>query len=465
MAIRTSIIPPERVDAILTRQEGHFCDKKAREIAPAKLTRTISAFANADGGELFVGIAENLDKTFRWEGFSREEDANAHIQVIDQNFPIDSLVQCEFLRCENASGAVLFVEIRKTADIQYTSDKLAYLRRGAQNLPVDSPDKLDRLRLDKGIVTHEDRTVQLDVAELENSVNMLEFLLEVVPTAEPSSWLRKQRLVVNEKPVVAGAILFAEEPQIALPKASIKIYRYRTAGSVGTRETLAFDPIAIDGNAYRQIYDAVATARKIAEEIPTLGEDGLEKILYPTEAIHEVITNAVIHRDYRLNDDIHIRVFDNRIEAQSPGVLPGHVTPKNILNERAARNPKIVRLLNKFKNPPNKDVGEGLNTAFEAMRKLKLRDPVIEQLENSVLVSLKHERLGTPEEIIVQYLRSNSEINNSKAREICFIGSENTVKRIFQKMIDAGLIDRIEGRPLNKTGYVRGRNYPEDAAG
>src|SRR4029077_16822181 len=161
-----------------------------------------------------------------------------------------------------------------------------------------------------------------------------------------------------------------------------------------TRKTLAFDPLSIEGNAYEQIYKAVETTKKIAEEIPLLTSAGLQKIVYPTEAIHEVITNAVIHRDYSINDDVHVRIFDNRIEVQSPGKLPGHVTVNNILSDRAARNPKIVRLLNKFRNPPNKDVGEGLNTAFEAMRNLKLKDPVIEQKENSVLVTLRHEKLG-----------------------------------------------------------------------
>ena len=173
------------------------------------------------------------------------------------------------------------------------------------------------------------------------------------------------------------------------------------------------------------------------------------------------MTNAVIHRDYSIKDDIHIRIFDNRIEIASPGTLPGHVTVSNILEERAARNPKIVRILNKFKNPPNKDVGEGLNTAFEAMRNLRLRDPIVEQRENQVLVTLKHEKLGTPEEIITTYLRNNAEINNAIAREICFIGSENKIKRIFQKMMQSGLTERIPDRSLNKTGYVRGPNFPK----
>lgn len=82
--------------------------------------------------------------------------------------------------------------------------------------------------------------------------------------------------------------------------------------------------------------------------------------------LHEIVTNAVLHRDYSIAADIQIRIFDNRVEIESPGRLPGHVTTANILREQFARNPKLVRIINKFPNPPNKDVGEGLNTAFES---------------------------------------------------------------------------------------------------
>src|SRR5690606_10500352 len=151
-------------------------------------------------------------------------------------------------------------------------------------------------------------------------------------------------------------------------------------------------------------------------------------------------------RDYSLNDDVHVRIFDNRIEVESPGVLPAHITVVNILTERFARNPKLVRLLNKHRNPPNKDVGEGLNTTFQAMRALKLREPQILQKTNSVVVILRHEKLGSAEDVIVKYLRDHEEINNSVARELCAIGDANKMKRVFQRMMKAEIITRIEGR-------------------
>ncbi len=173
--------------------------------------------------------------------------------------------------------------------------------------------------------------------------------------------------------------------------------------------------------------------------------------------MHEIITNAALHRDYSVPDDIHIRIFDNRIEVQSPGTLPGHITPDNILEERFSRNGSIVRLINKFPDPPNKDVGEGLNTAFEAMRKIKLKDPIIEQREHFVIVFIKHEPLASPEDIVMEYLNYNDRINNSKAREICHEGSENRVKRVFERLIDKDMIERIPGLRGKAAAYQKKR--------
>lgn len=461
MTVESSEISAEKAGFILAKNEGQFCDMKAKEIAPAKMSRTLSAFANADGGELFVGIAQSHSGSFVWSGFAKEEDANAHLKIVDDLFPVGSITRCAFITCPSHVGCVLHIEVEKTNDIRKATDGTAYLRRGAQNLPQDTDDKIERLKLNKGLKSFEDHTVNVDFSDITNSKAIIEFILDAVPSAEPEAWLRKQKLIVNNMPVVAGLLLFSDEPQTSIPKSAVKIYRYKTKDEIGSRDTLAFDPISMEGNLYEQIYASVNKIKEITEKIPLVGEDGFKNINYPTEAIHEIVTNAVIHRDYSINDDVHVRIFDNRIEVQSPGTLPGHVTVRNILEERAARNPKIVRLLNKFRNPPNKDVGEGLNTAFEAMRKLKLKDPIVSQSDNSVIVKIRHEILGTPEQIITDYLKDNREINNSIARSICFIGSENSMKRIFQKMISAKLIERIPERPLNKTGYVRGKNFPK----
>jgi ATP-dependent DNA helicase RecG len=459
MAIDTIKVSVERANALMKRRETHFADMKAREIAPAKPSRTLSAFVNADGGEVFIGLSGPKEGPFSWAGFDREEDANGLIQLVQNLFPIGDVARCVFLSCDAQKGLVLHIEIPKTPEMRPASDGIHYLRRSAQNLPQQTQDQIERLKLNKGITSAEDRRLNIDKEEITKSTACIDFLKNIIPSAEPESWLMKQKLIVDSRPTVAGFLLFSDEPQVELPKSSIKLYRYKTNDQNGSRATLDFDPISIEGHLYLQIYTAATKIKSVAEKIPFLGQEGLTKIDYPTDAIHEIVTNAVIHRDYSLQDDVHVRIFDNRIEVESPGRLPAHITPDNILEERFARNGKIVRILNKFPNPPNKDVGEGLNTAFQAMRNLKLRDPVIIQKQNSVTVVLKHEKLGTPEQIIVDYLKNNDEINNSVARSLCFIGSENSMKRIFQKMMTSGLIERIPGRPKRKTGYRKGPNF------
>ena len=442
-------VSPFQRDALLRLAEDHFHDLKALEIAPGKLTQTISAFANAAGGELYVGVDEkaiNGVKERSWRGFADPEAANGHVQAFEQVLPFGTDCSGTFLRCAGQAGLVLQLQVNKTRRICKATDSIAYVRRGAQKIPYRTDEQLQRLRLDKGLASFETETVDAEGSLVTNSETVTKFLLSVVPTAEPAAWLAKQQLLRDHKPTVAAVLLYCDEPQAVLPKRSaIKLFRYKTTNPEGSRETLAFDPVTIEGCLYDLIRRAVERTIEVVQGVQVYSAAGLETVKYPRETVHEIITNAVLHRDYSHQTDIQVRVFDNRVEVESPGTLPGHVTPENILKEQLARNGALVRLINKFPDPPNKDVGEGLNTAFEAMRGMKLKDPEIIQLDSSVLVRIKHERLASPEEAILQYLETNHQINNAVARGITGIGSENKVKEAFYRLRDLGKIERVPG--------------------
>lgn len=350
----------------------------------------------------------------------------------------------EFLQSEKGNGYILHLTVMKTAEIILAADGKAYVRRSAQSLPVQDGAALERLRYDKGVKSFEDELLDVNPAEITNSIAIIEFLSDVVPTGEPEDWLSKQRVLLDGRPSVAGVLLFSDYPQPVLAKRSaVKILRYRTRQDA-ERDFLAFDPITIEGNLYNLIYNTVDKVKEIIEGIEKIGPSGLVKITYPEEALHEILTNAVLHRDYNVIADVQVRIFDNRVEIESPGRLPGHVTVENITKTQFARNPKIVRLINKFKNPPNKDVGEGVNTAIEAMGKLRLKNPVIEERDGAVVVTLKHESLASPEQIVMDYLKSEREITNQMARELTGIKSENSMKQVFYKLRDRGQLEQIK---------------------
>ncbi|MFB8394542.1 ATP-binding protein [Streptomyces yangpuensis] len=439
----TVTISEDQAATLLERQEGHFLDFKDKRIAPAKVARAVSAFCNADGGDLYVGVNES-PSGFRWDGFNDPEDANQLIHTLEDVSPFGTDLDAEFLLADHLPGYVLHINARKSRAIRKAADGKIYKRLSAQNTPVTSEEGLTALRRQKGLESFESETLPIDVEVVTNSEAIIEYLLSAVPVTEPETYLRKQHLLVSGNPVVAAALLFADEPQACLPKrCGIKIYRYSSEEQ--SRDRLVEDPVTIEGALYRQIYDAVDKTVEIVAAAAYLDEDGLRSVKYPHEALHEIITNAVLHRDYSVTDDIHIRIFENRIEIQSPGRLPGHITTSNILDERLSRNPYLVRHLNRFPNPPNKDVGEGLNTAFESMKKLNLRSPVIEEGENSVLVVVRHESLASPAQQVVEYLNSNESIRNEQARKMTGIGSESKMKKIFESLIEAGEIEHKSG--------------------
>lgn len=459
-------ITQKEIDDILIIQEDWLIDKKGKDIKPAKLSKTVSAFANTNGGDIYLGISHKEDKTvYFWDGFDSEEQMNQHIDVVTNMFDSYEDYSMETYQSNVDGTFVLHIVVHKTQKIIYASDGKAYIRHGVQNSPCDNDEKLIRLRLDKGLSSYEDEYTQSNLDDLKSSRVLCNFLTQVAPTTTPYDWLRRQKVMNSNAHIsVAGVLLYDECPQATLPKQSaIKILRYHTEEANGTRETLDVGfPITIEGDIYSLIHEAVQKTKEIVETSGVVGESDTEIKEYPKITLHEIITNAVLHRDYSIKKDIQIRIFTNRIEIESPGKLPGHITLENILQEQCARNPKIVRLIAKFPSPPNKDVGEGLNSAFNAMKQMQLKEPKIEETESSVIVTIKHERLADAETVVWEYLQSHNTISNETARLLTGITDANKMKRVFYRLRDQGKLQIVEGTKSSATLWERAQSYVED---
>lgn len=259
-------------------QEGHFLDFKSIDVSPGKLSRTISAFANADGGEVYIGIE---DDPRVWRGFDEIEKFNGHIQAFESIFPLGHGFDYAFLSCESQQGWVLKVEVQKAHEVVLASDRKVYLRRSAQNLPQDDGPPLERLKRNKGLTSFETEIINTSIDAVTESEVIKEFMSQVLPATDGVKWLRKQQLLKDEKPTVAGALLFSDEPQALLPKRSgIKIYRYMTREE-GERSVLAFDPITVEGCAYNLIKIAVNETVQQIEKIKIMTPCGLAHAKYP----------------------------------------------------------------------------------------------------------------------------------------------------------------------------------------
>ncbi|WP_161796912.1 ATP-binding protein [Devosia soli] len=438
----TTKISSSEVAGILAKAESHFFDFKDKRSIP-KVEKSASAFANADGGELYVGIGDAKEKDRLSHLFKNEEDANGCVTQIFSLFNAGpEFVTCHFYEMAGRGLAILFT-IHKTPFVVRTSANRTFRRQNAQDRELTSAQELTRLELEKGVHSYEDAKVEATPDELKTAETMRLFLENVTPHSDLDDFLKRERLTVDGKLKACALVLYDDNPQSLMPQAAAKVYRYKTLNLEGEREDLEGQPETIEGPAYEVIKKTVARTKQIVESIPILSSSGLVSVKYPEDAIHEVICNAVLHRDYSLNDYVHVRVFDNRIEVESPGKLAGPVTVKNILKQRFARNKKIVRLISKFPSPPNKDVGEGLNTTFKSMQELNLGRPEIVETDSSVIVRLKHEPLASKEELIIDYLKQNGVISNTKARAVCNVQSDSVIRKIFRTMIAAGELEKV----------------------
>src|SRR5262249_7489720 len=184
------------------------------------------------------------------------------------------------------------------------------------------------------------------------SAELASFLADYSPKTDPLEFTINQNLLDFKtwQPRIVGALLFHPNPSAVVPrKCAIKISRYETKEDDPERDHLA-QQVTVEGPSYNLIHEAVARVTDIMSGIEVWSTEGLKKLEYPPEAIWETLVNAVIHRDYSISDDIHILIFDNRIEILSPGKLPGYVSIENILDARFSRNSKMVRTLNRYKD-------------------------------------------------------------------------------------------------------------------
>lgn len=180
---------------------------------------------------------------------------------------------------------------------------------------------------------------------------------------------------------------------------------------------------------------------------------------YPERVVKEAIVNAIIHRDYRLNRDIFIRIFDDRIEVESPGVFPGNITPSNIAKMGTkARNPLLSSNLREFPVAPNFDAGEGVKMMFSIMAQAELYPPQYRQNTDvaveSVTVTLFNAKRPTAWDEVSDWLDRHGSITNA---DVVRISKLDTLKasKLLTSWRDQGLLVSVPGRGKRNMAYSK----------
>jgi ATP-dependent DNA helicase RecG len=267
------------------------------------------------------------------------------------------------------------------------------------------------------------------------------------------------------QPTRAAVLLFAEEPGSLLAahdtRADIRLMVYQGKSEAsGSMPTLVRQPKTIRGPLIDQIDDAVkAVLEELARGLVMPASGFKTRHVYPQRVVKESIVNAVIHRDYRLNRDIFIRIFDDRIEIESPGAFPGHITVATIAKAGSrARNPLIAQNLREFPEAPNIDAGEGVRAMFSGMSEAGLyppqyRESVDQAIETVTVTLLNAERPSAWDEVS-DWLDRHGEIANA---DLCRIARVDTLRasKMFKEWRDQGLLVPLPDRGKRNMAYTK----------
>lgn len=439
------------VDDLCTRQEDDFFDRKSFRIKPAQIQDVAVAFANAEGGTIVVGIEDDDVKKYpnitdRWKGADHIEDYNPIIaNLTSLNPSIDYVHQFLYWEGGYSQTYILKLTIRKSQKVHETAKGDVLLRRGAQSLQLRGS-KIQELMRAKGVISEEDTPLPSIRAErIIEGEHLKNFLANLpITDKDPYNFVVQENLLPETmNPTVALVLLFSTNPSADMPRqCAVKIVRYDTSEDEIERDALTNDQHTIEGPLHLQIAAAFEKLKEVIGRCTCWTLEGPQVPAYPDEALYEVLVNSVLHRDYGVSDNVLISVYRNRIEFRSPGRLPGFVTIKNILDARFSRNPKLVRLLAKYPDAVNKDLGEGINTVFERMSKAGFIDPILRDDGVNLYVTLKRAPKEDPASVITKFVEKHGSITNHQALDILALEHSDQATNLFSKMRDQKLLIR-----------------------
>lgn len=464
----------------------YFESKRVSNSMVTKALVTICAFANAEGGTLALGV-EDIKKA---QGRARLYGIEENVEAVDElrrkirtqfSPPIEGVVWIPISvtlgagECTGKSGQVVLVRVPASPCVHSIVDDGTWLRLPSSNRQMRA-DEITELSFRRGVISAESEAVELPLELLDTPEWRAYCGARGLTNGDIGARLERVGLAkrVGDAvwPTRAAALLFAEYPSDVLAghggtRAGIRVFHYAgNAIDFGPNTNLKKPPRNIVAPLAEQITAGLEyVVNEIAQGL-TMSRSGFATVhKYPERVIKEAITNAVLHRDYRYGRDIAIRIFDNRIEVESPGDFPANITPATIEHARSRpRNPAIVNHIREFPNPPNVDAGEGVPMMFATMRAEGLYPPQYsvnrETAVPCVTVTLLNESRPAIWEQVSGWIDLHGDMANRDLRVIT--GSETLeATRMLKGWVESGLLVKDDSKGKRGTVYRKPGRLPE----
>lgn len=461
------------------------------KLSDSDIIDAVIAFANTDGGDLYIGVEDNgeitglhpshkdpvqlaafiANKTVPPVTVSVEnDDSNSYIKVSVPSYR--SIVA-------SSSGKLLRRRIKTDNtpenvplyphEINSRLSDLRLLDFSAQCVPdaeYSDLDDVERERLRSIIRTYHGEKIllELDNEELDKALRLVDEI--------------EGRLI----PTYTGMLLIGRSDKLKLkvPTADAS-FQVMNGTNVIMNESVNLPILA----AFEKI-GTFMEARNSEEEI----EEGFFRISvfdYNKRAVREALVNAFCHRDYTMLGRIRVLLDDDGLTISNPGGFIEGVTLENLLTvEPHGRNPALADALKRIGLAER--TGRGIDRIYEGS--LLYGKPLPDYSEsNSVMVKLfipkglpdksftrliSEEQSKTGQALPINTLLVLNELNRNRRASLSELSksthiNDSKIKITVEKLVESGLIEavgngrsryytlsaKIYKRSDNITGYVR----------
>lgn len=362
----------------IPESENQYIEFKNEQVSARDLAEEIVAFANSEGGEIWLGVEDDR----RIGGLSRTYEEDVMNIGRTSVIPPINLTYIEY-SFENQQVARIIVP--KGVDRPYYTIRNRYYIRVGSTKRIASREELIRLFQASGLFHYD--LIELETAS-ERDLNYSEisdyFTRYQIHFTEESEDEKRRLIQASDilgkrlHPTVGGLLIFGIAPERYLPQAGIAFAHFK--GKEIDADLL--DKKNFGGTLARQVDNALAAINANLPIASTLqGAKRVESPHYSDKVFRELLVNACVHRNYSITgSQIRVFLFQNRIEFMSPGRLPNTVSVEKLsVGTSFARNPLLVRFMENLGYMDK--LGRGLPMVYREAKKLNRNIDFIDEGE------------------------------------------------------------------------------------
>ena len=415
-----------------------------REYTP-EINKTIVAFANTNGGTLYIGVAND------GKIFGVDEIDSVMLKTgnnIRDSIKPDVTMFMNYQKEVVKSKEIIKITVQKGVSCPYyiagkgLRPEGVYVRQGASTVPASEAAILRMIKETDGGQFEEERSLNQELMfnELKNEFEKQNILFDANH--------KKSLNIFNSDGIYTNLALILSDQNV---------HTIKLAVFEGNDKIIFKDRREFTGSLIKQlndIYEFIDRCNRLHSE--TDGLRRVDKRDYPEDAVREALVNALVHRDYAYSDSTLVSIFDDRIEIVSIGGLVKGITFDDMmLGVSIKRNKNLANVF--YRLTLIEAYGTGIPKIMRSYRDYHVK-PKIEITENVYKVTLpncnaeaKKSFETDNEKTILSLFNKRDFIIRKDVEEVLSV-SQTMAGRLLKKLSDKHVIKAVGGG--KNTRYV-----------